>query len=382
MLSLTVTAVSPVDFTTNSSSNLSNTCFLTSSYDGSEDLVSPETEFLIGKLKSAVFLPLMFVLGAPANLSNMIVFFKQGLHDRINLCLFCLALVDFTTISFCFLLFAEQIFMFTSHEIYGPLFQSFINNKILLFYSSGNGSNLLSVIIACERCLCVLMPLRAKLLLKTKNMAGIVLTAVPLVCFLRLVVTAKYIARCVFDKRRQLTLMNITVTEYAARYKELLDFLDGIFYGFIIGVGCPIVVLITTVITTVKLWQTVSWRKQTASANAKKEVAVTKMLILLSIEFLIFSLPRVLLRVYPLFKAEFSAKGKYQYFFFACVSINEVCISMGSASSFIVYYISSSKYRKIWHSLFSRKICKRFDHSLPRSVKRSLQLSRKSLKAA
>lgn len=337
---------------TDSSENDSRICFLTSSSDGSEDLISPETELFISKLKSAVIIPLLFLFGGPANVLNMMVFFKQGLQDRVSLCLFCLAVVDFTTVTFSFVLFAEQMFMFSSPERYGQVFQTLTHHKVLLFYNTGYGATFLSTITACERCLFVLMPLRARLLLKTKYMSVIVLTTVPIVCFLRLVVTAKYDVRCVFDEKRQVTFADFYITDYAARNKELLDFVDGIFYGFFISLVCPVIILISTFITTVELWRIASWRRETASVNTKKELAVTKMLILLSTEFLIFTLPRVLLRAYPLFNADFSAKGKYGYFYFAFVSVADVCVCMGAAFSFIVYYFSSSRYRNILANLF------------------------------
>ncbi|XP_025091544.1 uncharacterized protein LOC112562478 [Pomacea canaliculata] len=220
---------------------------------------------------------------------------------------------------------------------------------------SGYGSILLSVIIAIERCVCVLLPLRAKLLLKTRNMAIIILTGVPLVSFLRLCVLAKYVFVCYFDKRTKVASMGLFVTDYATRNKQLVDFVDGIFYGFIMAVACPVIVLIATVITSIRLWQTVAWRKQTSTSNAQKELTVTKMLIFLSFEFLSFIFPRVLLRVYPLFNGEFNAKGKYRYFYLACASIGEVFVCMGSSFSFVVYYFTSTKFRYICHGLFSRQ---------------------------
>ncbi|XP_025091543.1 uncharacterized protein LOC112562477 [Pomacea canaliculata] len=294
------------------SSAFSDSCIVTSSSYGAGDLISPEAEFLITKLKSAVIIPLLYLFGGPTNLLNMIVFFKQGLGDRVNLCLFSLAIVDFTSVSFYFLIFVEHIFMFNSPETFGEVYAFLMSNKVMLFYNMGYGSMLLSVIIALERCICVLLPLRAKLLLKTKTMAAIIITTVPTVSFLRLAVLAKYVMLCIYDKRRQLALKGPYVTEYAVRNKEFLEGLDGIFYGFIMGLGCPIIVLIATIITIGKLWHTAAWRKQTSSANTRKEMAVTKMLVLLSFMFLVFDLPRIWVRTYPLFDPEFSTKGQHR----------------------------------------------------------------------
>ena len=41
-----------------------------------------------------VLLPVMVVISVPTNSLNMAVFYKQGLRERINLCLFSLSLVD------------------------------------------------------------------------------------------------------------------------------------------------------------------------------------------------------------------------------------------------------------------------------------------------
>lgn len=266
-------------------------------------------------------------------------------------------IVNVCTLSFHFILYLEQLFMFLFHETYGPIFQFLVNNKILIFYSTGYGSIFLSVVIALERCVCVLVPLRAKLLLTTKNMAVIIVIGVSLVNFPRLVILAKYAMVCFYDKSKQITYMGVYITDYATKNKELLDFLDRILYKSIILLGCPIIVFIATVITTVKLWKTVAFKKEMLSKNTRKEAAVTKMLILLSLEFVAFALSKVLLETYPLFASNFGTKGKNRYFFLSCISTGEVFLYMGSSFSFIIYYYTSLKYRKICLGLFRRKCC-------------------------
>lgn len=344
----------PLNVTTASAVVIPEGCVLSSTSDGSGYLGN--LEMLIIKLKSAVFIPLLFLFGPPTNVVNMIVFFKQGLHDRVNLCLFSLAIVDFTVVSFYFVIYAEHIFMFTSPDMQGVVDTFLTNNKAKIFYSSSNGSMILSVIIALERCVCVLMPLRARTLLTTKHMAAIILTTVPVACLLRLVVTAKYAAVCFFDPRRQQVFMGLYVTDYASRNKELLDFIDGIVYGFIIALGCPLVVFIATVITVVKLWQSAAWRKLSSSTDTRKEMAVTKMLVMLSLVTVILRLPSIGLRIYPLFNVEFSANGIDRNLFLASVSFGEIFLCVESSFSFILYYSASSKYRKTCKGLF-RKRC-------------------------
>jgi len=60
----------------------------------SDNLVRLEVEAFAERLKGAIVLPLLFLIGGPANVINMAVFYKQGLRERINLCLFALSLAD------------------------------------------------------------------------------------------------------------------------------------------------------------------------------------------------------------------------------------------------------------------------------------------------
>ena len=56
--------------------------------DNSHNLISLEAEFLLDRVKATVLIPILFLVGFPANYINMVVFFKQGLKERLNLCIF------------------------------------------------------------------------------------------------------------------------------------------------------------------------------------------------------------------------------------------------------------------------------------------------------
>ena len=48
-------------------------------WDQPGNVVSMEAEYLVDRVKSAILIPLLYLLGAPANVLNMLVFFRQGL---------------------------------------------------------------------------------------------------------------------------------------------------------------------------------------------------------------------------------------------------------------------------------------------------------------
>ena len=86
-------------------------------WNNPDNLVSLEMEAFAERLKSAIFLPLLFLIGAPANVINMVVFYKHGLRERINLCLFALSLADELYLTHSMFLNGERIHrQFTTKE--------------------------------------------------------------------------------------------------------------------------------------------------------------------------------------------------------------------------------------------------------------------------
>ncbi|KAL8585485.1 hypothetical protein ACOMHN_066678 [Nucella lapillus] len=64
------------------------------SEDKKDDLI-PESGVVFTRLIFfAVGLPLCFLVSFCTNILNMVVFYKQGLKERINMCLFTLSLLD------------------------------------------------------------------------------------------------------------------------------------------------------------------------------------------------------------------------------------------------------------------------------------------------
>jgi hypothetical protein len=55
-------------------------------------------------------IPTLFALGSVGNVLSALVFHRQGLHIRINVCLFALALADQATISVMFFSYVEEAY--------------------------------------------------------------------------------------------------------------------------------------------------------------------------------------------------------------------------------------------------------------------------------
>ena len=119
---LTDVTTSAADLTSNTTLNQSQ-CGLVLRFpdfipwDNPDNIISRETESIVRKLKDVMFLPIMFLIGGPANVINMAVFYKQGLHVRINVCLFALSLADELYLVNMMVLYGEQLHVqFTTKE--------------------------------------------------------------------------------------------------------------------------------------------------------------------------------------------------------------------------------------------------------------------------
>ncbi|KAK7494092.1 hypothetical protein BaRGS_00014565, partial [Batillaria attramentaria] len=64
------------------------------------DPITLETQQLVSKFHT-VLLIILVLIAIPANCINMVAFFRQGLKERINLCLFILSLDDLLSVMYC-----------------------------------------------------------------------------------------------------------------------------------------------------------------------------------------------------------------------------------------------------------------------------------------
>ena len=356
-----VTSPKTVDEVNQSANSIPENCIIlgmnmTIPWNNPHNLISLEAELLFDRIKATILVPLVFLIGFPTNCINMAVFFKQGLKERINLCLFSLALVDLLCLTFSFAFHAERLYTeFTDGQRIGAVYRYVVNNNILGLYGIVYGPMFLTVIVSIERCICILFPLRAQRCIPTKAIAFTIVIGVSGLVFARFAVTAMYEVRCFYEMRTQRVSWQNYVNDYYFRNKAMINALNSAFYGFFLTIGCPIIVLITTIITSIRLTQIVRWRSQTSSSLSSKEIGVTKMLIALSIEFFVLSIPIMALRVVPLFEPRLRAGGVFANSFNFLMSFAEFFSNLSSTVNFFVYYFTGTKYKETLQGLLARR---------------------------
>ena len=350
-----------VDAVNQSTSSVPENCIIlgvntTIPWDNPNNLISLEAEYLFDRIKCTILTPILFFVGFPANCINMAVFFKQGLKERINLCLFSLALIDLFCSTVVFSFYAERIYtQFTDGERMSAVYRYVVDNNVIGLNGFAYGTMFLSAIISTERCICVLFPMRAQRCIPTKAIAVIIVVGVLAMSFPQFAITAMYKITCFYEMSTQRVSWQPYVNDYYFRNEAMINTLNGVIYGFCVTVGCPVIVLITTIITAIRLIQTVRWRSKSSSSLSSKEIAVTKMLIALSIEFFVLSIPLIILRVFPAFEPRLSVGGDFANSFNLLVGFAEFFSNMSSSVNFFVYYFTGTRYRETLHGLIKWK---------------------------
>ncbi|PVD26180.1 hypothetical protein C0Q70_13849 [Pomacea canaliculata] len=175
---------------------------------GVDNIISNEVSLWIIGVINVGLKPLLFLFGFPGNILCAAVFYKLGLRERINLCVFALALTDLVTITVTFCGGVERVF------------REFLGVELNIQYFTGPtgflwASMFVSTIIACERCFCVVSPFKAQRYIKTSTTAVIITVAtVVLVGVFSAIVGPKHKAVTVYDLATNTTRSVVYVTRW------------------------------------------------------------------------------------------------------------------------------------------------------------------------
>ncbi|XP_076464825.1 uncharacterized protein LOC143296678 [Babylonia areolata] len=325
-------------------------------WNNPDNVLSAEAEEIARRVMDFM-LVFLFLIGGPGNVINMAVFFKQGLKDRVNLCLFALSFADEMHLLVAMCLLAEHVHLqFTTKERFGPMITFLTNNHLSGLVGFLYVSPVLTAIIASERCYCVLRPLKYQTVMRTRTMAAIIAAVNIVVVGLYFIVAFRFHIGCVKDPISGATTKTAIIGELYEANKELVDILD----GFVFGAGLPGVVMVvlitTTIITIVKLRQIVTWRTETSSSISAREVALTKMLVGTSILFIVCVFPFAVTRISWLFLPEVNTGRRNHNLFLTSLWVNQTLTYINSSLNIVVYYVMGSRYRETFWELFSRKV--------------------------
>ncbi|XP_076454866.1 uncharacterized protein LOC143289702 [Babylonia areolata] len=323
-------------------------------WENPADVVGPEVESYAGRFKLTL-LTFFLLIGVPANVINMAVFFKQGLQDRVNLCLFAMSAADAMFLISSMFLNGENVYLhFSTGATKAHSDRFMVNNNLVFLLSSGFFSAFLSAVIACERCYCVLRPLKYHTLMRTRTMVFITVFAAAIYFSLFYVVCFKYRVGCLYDPVTGLQITSLIEGEFYNTHRDLIDGIDSFILGAGSSGGVMTTVVVATIVTSIKLRQITSWRSETSSSHPAREVALTRMLIASSVFFIITTVPTFLVRAVSLFLPDMSAGAPLHNFYLSCLWISEGFNYMNFTFNFFIYYMMGSRYRETLWALFGK----------------------------
>ncbi|KAL8609089.1 hypothetical protein ACOMHN_030430 [Nucella lapillus] len=323
-------------------------------WNNPDNLVSRGAVEVGSKVRSDLIL-ILFLIGGPANVINMAVFFKQGLRERVNILLFSLSLSDELYLVISLLNNVDELILQFSGQLsrIGSVNTFLVNNHLVGFFGFGFVSFVLSAIIACERCYCVLRPLQYQTALRTRTLVMIVITVNGLVFVPFFVIAVRYYVVCLYDPETGAVTKGYSHRDFYRNNKDVIDYMDSIIFGAGFPTLMMVVVTMATGVTIWKLGQLAAWRAQSSSAAmSAREVALTKMLAAASVLLVLCASPGCAFRLAGLFLPEMNTGRRHQNLYLLAIRVTHMFLYVNCSSNIFVYYAMGSRYRETFWALF------------------------------
>ncbi|XP_076449914.1 uncharacterized protein LOC143286153 [Babylonia areolata] len=273
-------------------------------WDNPDNIITLVTQVNAYKA-GGILIPWLGMLGVPLNILNCIVYKRLGLQERVNLLLFALSCADLVVTACVFALYVEYFYMLLvgRFTVSSTVVNVATNTGLTVIpFGSAFISGFISTLIACERCLCISHPFKAKRILRTKTTAVILIVSVVIILGIHYVIALKYRIGCEYIPSLKVSLTVFYPSEFYQENAKFVDILNVTTFGLVLPPLFVLTTVIATVITVVKLKGAAQWRQSTATVPVEsKEIALTKMLIAVSILFIVCSIPNLVVKIVPLF---------------------------------------------------------------------------------
>ncbi|KAL8578153.1 hypothetical protein ACOMHN_051708 [Nucella lapillus] len=328
-------------------------------WDNEHNLVSREVENIFNLIFTGICLPLLFIVAFCTNILSMLVFYKHGLQERINACLFTLSLVDLLSITVSFGYCSDVLYMFAIRKggELGAVTQFFIKYYLTSLYSLVTASQMVYSVIAVERCLCITKPLLVKTFMSTRTtVVGLWVMVFIITGGAVFVFGPIYSVVCLFDPLNgKISYINYPPDFYFEN-KFLIDLLYGTLYALFFPAISLVSVSVCTIITVVKLKKLSRWRETVSSASdsvSSRDLAITRIVVGTSILFIICIVPAVVVRLTPMVIPDLVVGGRYNNLAWATRRVYQLASAVNNSFNFFIYYIYGSKFRETTRQLCS-----------------------------
>lgn len=228
-----------------------------------------------------------------------------------------------------------------------------LNTVIGVYWGFSSTSNVLTMIVALERCVCVVSPFKAKKFLKTKTMLVTIVLVYIFILGSSGIFDVKFVVGTRRDAVRNSTVYFAAESPFYLTHRMFVNLV----YNYLLAIFIPttslIVVILCTATTVVRLRLTMAWRRESImlSTVERKEAGVTKMLIAVCYVYVICVTPSVINAFVVEFVSDWLPTGRYSNLFYVYVALMHMLSALNCSLSFFIYYARGSKFRESVHRL-------------------------------
>lgn len=347
-----------MNFTPNISINILHNNAEVLLWNDPHNLISFDAYYKTAYYLNTVLKPLLFIVAMPTGVLSCVIFKRQGLGDRMNLCLFVQVFIDLIFVCYS-MVFSLAFWVRILEPIIGEELHVKMQYALSINYGLREASACISVLIAVERCVCVVFPLRANTLMSTRSM-GFLLVAIVITMQLAFVTTpVKKYVYSVYDEATggsRWVVAPSTAWQTSATLM-LYDKVEDTLMMIVFPLVTFLLVSGATVITVVKLKAAISWREKiSCSINTNvqsHQVALTKMLVIVSFVFIASKLPWVAFTLARIFWPDFLPSGSQSNIYKVSELMAHYFYYVHSSIDFFIYYARSSRFRSHLQALFT-----------------------------
>ncbi|XP_059168392.1 neuropeptides capa receptor-like [Physella acuta] len=294
------------------------------------------------------------VFGIFGNIINIIVFYKQGYEDSVNITLTALAVSDIGAL-LTVLMFNEMLNpWFLKADL--PILQTDFISMLAFFPHNYfiRVCGLITAFASCERCLCVLVPLKVKQIV-TKRFSVIVNICI----FFIMVLDLFPVYYVVYFDWMFIPQLNKSII--ASHFRQNPYNIFSISY-FVTDVFIPyftfFTIILSNIIIAIKLKSRSEWLNSVSHQNTNKEKFVSNkekkvvlMLTVVSVIFIVCLIPQSAILTAVSQVPGLGNGGIYFDLAMLCYSFAYLMEAVCSSVNIVVYYKMSSKYRETIRSM-------------------------------
>ena len=321
-------------------------------------ILSDYTRQIITIINYNIIGALINLCGTVANILNIATFIRQGFADSMTVSLMGLALSDLGCLitlqwlNLCF----NPLFRYAP----GLPFESFELEYLTAGWPHvcfARVTGLITAYITMERCLCIAMPLKVKMLITPKR-TSIVITAIFILVFCSAApVFTVILADWKFYPERNKTLLGVVFAPNRAEV-ETVAFAFNNLYGYIAMIS----VTIFTIILVINLKSNSKWRQGTSTASSSeskneattRDKRVVKMVVTISTMFVVCFFPITAVVVGTMVEPGFGKGGRYRNIYHSICSLCYAMETVNAAANFPIYMKMSSRFRVAFNTLWCK----------------------------